>query len=99
TSSPLRDRLPVRFANALLEELRKLIYGSNRSVVPPVCYAAKRNPWLAQNTHATDFLCSIELICLICWLKIVMIIHVSFCTTCGKCGMWVLELNINRFYQ
>ena len=36
------------------------------------------------------FLCSIELICLICWLKIVMIIHVSFCTTCGKCGMWVI---------
>jgi hypothetical protein len=31
---------------------------------------------------------SIELICLICWLKIVMIIHVSFCTTCRKCGMW-----------
>ncbi|MCL2938088.1 MAG: hypothetical protein MGU50_16760 [Trichodesmium sp. MAG_R02] len=48
----------------------------------------ERNPWLAQNIHATDFLCSIELICLICWLKIVMIIHVSFCTTCRKCGMW-----------
>ena len=48
-------------------------------VVPPVCYAAKRNPWFAQNIHATNFLCSIELICLICWLKIVMIIHVSFC--------------------
>ena len=30
------------------------------------------------------FLCSIELICLICWLKIVMILHVSFCTTCRK---------------
>ena len=27
------------------------------------------------------FLCSIELICLICWLKIVMMIHVSFCAT------------------
>ena len=59
-------------------------------VAPPVCYAAKRNPWLAQNTHATDFLCSIVLICLICWLKIVMIIHVSFCTTCRKFRMWVL---------
>ena len=35
-------------------------------VVPPVCYAAKRNPWFAQNIHATNFLCSIELICLIC---------------------------------
>ncbi|MDE5119375.1 MAG: hypothetical protein O4965_04100, partial [Trichodesmium sp. St19_bin1] len=81
------DRLPVRFANALLEELRKLIDAFNRSVVPPVCSAANRNPWLAQNTHATNFLCSIELICLICWLKIVMIIHVSFCTTCRKCGM------------
>jgi hypothetical protein len=45
------------------------------SVVSPVCYAAKRNPWFAQNIHATNFLCSIELICLICWLKIVMIIH------------------------
>ena len=64
-------------------------------VVPPVCSAAKRNPWLAQNTHATDFLCSIELICLICWLKIVMIIHVSFCTTCRKCGMWVLLLSFS----
>ncbi|MCL2939315.1 MAG: hypothetical protein MGU50_23695 [Trichodesmium sp. MAG_R02] len=42
-------------------------------VFPPVCYAAKRNPWFAQNIHATNFLCSIELICLICWLKIVMI--------------------------
>ena len=58
-------------------------------VVPPVCYAAKRNPWLAQNIHATNFLCSIELICLICWLKIVMIIHVSFCTTdwSSECGL------------
>ncbi|MDE5088949.1 MAG: hypothetical protein O4805_18200, partial [Trichodesmium sp. St16_bin2-tuft] len=63
------DRLPVRFANALLEELRKLIDAINRSVVPPACYAANRNPWFAKNTHATDFLCSIELICLICWLK------------------------------
>ncbi|MCL2937924.1 MAG: hypothetical protein MGU50_15830 [Trichodesmium sp. MAG_R02] len=43
---------------------------------------------MAQNTHATNFLCSIELICLICWLKIVMIIHVSFCTTCRNCRMW-----------
>ena len=60
-------------------------------VVPPVCYAAKRNPWLAQNIHATNFFCSIELICLICWLKIVMIIHVSFCTTCRKFRMWVLS--------
>ena len=62
-----------------LEELRKLIDGNNRGVVPPVCYAAKRNHWFAQNIHATNFLCSIELICLICWLKIVMIIYVSFC--------------------
>ena len=60
-------------------------------VVPPVCYAAKRNPWFAKNIHATNFLCSIELICLICWLKIVMIIHVSFCTTCRKFRMWVLK--------
>ncbi|MDE5108283.1 MAG: hypothetical protein O4808_14870, partial [Trichodesmium sp. St17_bin3_1_1] len=59
-----------------LEELRKLIDAINRSVVPPVCSAANRNPWFVQNTHATNFLCSIELICLICWLKIVMIIHV-----------------------
>ena len=58
-------------------------------VVPPVCYAAKRNPWFAQNIHATNFFCSIELICLICWLKIVMIVHVSFCTTCRKFRMWV----------
>ncbi|MCL2938716.1 MAG: hypothetical protein MGU50_20325 [Trichodesmium sp. MAG_R02] len=43
---------------------------------------------MAQNTHATNFLCSIELICLICWLKIVMIIHVSFFTTCRNCRMW-----------
>ena len=64
-----------------LESLRKLIDAINRSVSPPVCSAAKRNPWLAQNIHATNFLCSIELICSICWLKIVMIIHVSFCTT------------------
>ena len=28
-----------------LEELRKLIDAINRSVVPPVCSAAKRNPW------------------------------------------------------
>ncbi|MDE5085307.1 MAG: hypothetical protein O4859_30545, partial [Trichodesmium sp. St18_bin1] len=47
------------------------------------------NPWFAQNIHATNFFCSIELICLICWLKIVMIIHVSFCTTCRKFRMWV----------
>ena len=60
------DRLPVRFAIALLKELKKIIYPNNRSVVPPVCYAAKRNPWFAQNIHATNFLCSIELICLIC---------------------------------
>ena len=60
------DRLPVRFANALLEELKKIIYANNRSVVPPVCYAAKRNPWFGQNIHATNFFCSIELICLIC---------------------------------
>ena len=60
----------------------------NRSIVPPVCSAAKRNPWFAQNIHATNFLCSIELICLICWLKIVMIIYVSFCTTewSAECG-------------
>ena len=64
-----------------LESLRKLIDAINRSVSPPVCSAAKRNPWLAQNIHATNFLCSIELICSICWLKIVMIIHVSFCAT------------------
>ncbi|MCL2938218.1 MAG: hypothetical protein MGU50_17495 [Trichodesmium sp. MAG_R02] len=68
-------------------------------VVPPVCSAAKRNPWFAQNIHATNFLCSIELICLICWLKIVMIIHVSFCTTCRKCGMWVLILVWLGLYQ
>ena len=61
-------------------------------VVPPVCSAAKRNPWFAQNIHATNFLCSIELICLICWLKIVMIIYVSFCTTCGKFRMWVKNI-------
>ena len=60
------DRLPVRFAIALLEELEKIIYANNRNVFPPVCYAAKRNPWLAQNIHATNFFCSIELICLIC---------------------------------
>jgi hypothetical protein len=59
------------------KEPRKLIYANNRTVVPPVCSAAKRNPWLAKNTHTTNFLCSIELICSICWLKIVMIIHVS----------------------
>ncbi|MDE5082406.1 MAG: hypothetical protein O4859_14525 [Trichodesmium sp. St18_bin1] len=40
--------------------VRKLIDAINRSVVPPVCSAAKRNPWFAQNTHATNFLCSIE---------------------------------------
>ncbi|MDE5080787.1 MAG: hypothetical protein O4859_05415 [Trichodesmium sp. St18_bin1] len=57
-------------------------------VLPPVCSAANRNPWFAQNIHATNFLRSIELICLICWLKIVMIIHVSFCTTYRKSGMW-----------
>ena len=60
-------------------------------MLSPVCYAAKRNPWLAQNIHATNFLCSIELICLICWLKIVMIIHVSFCTKCRNCRMWVVS--------
>ena len=76
---------------ALLEELRKLIDAFNRSVVPPACSAANRNPWLAQNSHATNFLCSIELICLICWLKIVMIIHVSFCTKCRNCRMWVVS--------
>ncbi|MCL2937417.1 MAG: hypothetical protein MGU50_13020 [Trichodesmium sp. MAG_R02] len=65
-------------------------------VFPPVCYAAKRNPWFAQNIHATNFLCSIELICLICWLKIVMIIHVSFCTTCRKCEMWA---TINGYFN
>jgi hypothetical protein len=89
------DRLPVRFAIALLKGLKKN-YAGNRNVVPPVCYAAKRNPWLAQNIHATNFLCSIELICLICWLKIVMIIHVSFCTTCRKSG--ILDLcKLNRY--
>ena len=67
-------------------------------VAPPVCYAAKRNPWLDQNTHATDFLCSIVLICLICWLKIVMIIHVSFCTTCRKFRMWVLTSSCQKYY-
>ncbi|MCL2932376.1 MAG: hypothetical protein MGG11_08910 [Trichodesmium sp. MAG_R03] len=46
--------------------IKKLIYVNNRSVVPPVCYAAKRNPWFAQNIHATNFFCSIELIYLIC---------------------------------
>ena len=59
-------RLPVRFAIALLEELKGIIYANNKSIVPPVCYAAKRNPWFAQNIHATNFFCSIELICLIC---------------------------------
>ncbi|MDE5119393.1 MAG: hypothetical protein O4965_04220 [Trichodesmium sp. St19_bin1] len=34
-------------------------------VVPPVCSAAKRNPWFAQNIHTTNFFRSIELICLI----------------------------------
>ena len=37
---------------------------------------------------------SIELICLICWLKIVMIIYVSFCTTCRKFRMWVVILGM-----
>jgi len=54
---------------APLEFLRKLIDAINRSVVAPVFSAAKRNPWFAKNTHATDFLCSIELIYLICWFK------------------------------
>ena len=67
-------------------------------VLPPVCSAANRNPWFAQNTHATNFLCSIELICLICLLKIVMIIHVPFCTTCRKCGMWVKTVLMDNLY-
>ncbi|MCL2923779.1 MAG: hypothetical protein MGF17_03885 [Trichodesmium sp. MAG_R04] len=75
------DRLPVRFAIALLEELEKLIDANNRSVVPPVCSAANRNPGLPKILMPLIFLCSIELICLICWLKIVMIINVSFCAT------------------
>ena len=51
----ISDRLPVRFANAPLEELRKLIDAINRSVVPQLFSAANRNPWFAKNTHATDF--------------------------------------------
>ncbi|MDE5110730.1 MAG: hypothetical protein O4753_05475 [Trichodesmium sp. St7_bin2_1] len=61
----ISDRLPVRFAIALLESL-KIINANNESVFPPVCSAAKRNPWFAQNIHATNFFCSIELIYLIC---------------------------------
>ena len=52
---------------APLKLLRKLIDVINRSVVPQLFSAANRNPWFAKNTHATDFFCSIELICLICW--------------------------------
>ena len=77
--------------------------------------AAKRNPWFAKNTHATDFfvfyrmnlfnllaqnsnddsyifLCympEVPNVGLICWLEIVMIIHISFCTTCQKFRMLV----------
>ncbi|MCL2932525.1 MAG: hypothetical protein MGG11_09750 [Trichodesmium sp. MAG_R03] len=51
----ISDRLPVRFAIAPLEELRKSIDAINRSVVPPVFSAANRLPWLVKNTHATDF--------------------------------------------
>ncbi|MCL2928336.1 MAG: hypothetical protein MGG37_10140 [Trichodesmium sp. MAG_R01] len=42
---------------ATLEELRKLIDTINGHVVPPVSSATKRNPWFANNTHATDFFC------------------------------------------
>jgi hypothetical protein len=45
----ISDRLPVRFAIAPLEELRKLIDAINRSVVPPVSSAANINPWFANN--------------------------------------------------
>ena len=40
---------------APLEFLRKLIDAINRSVVAQLFSAAKRNPWFAKNTHATDF--------------------------------------------
>ena len=40
---------------APLEELRKLIDAINRSVVAQLFSTAKRNPWFANNTHATDF--------------------------------------------
>ena len=53
----ISDKLPVRFANAPLEELRKLIDAINRSVVPQLFSTANRNPWFAKKTHATDFFC------------------------------------------
>ena len=63
------SNLTPTYMFAPLELLRELIYPINRSVVAQLFSAAKRLPWFANNTHATDFLCSIELIYLICWFK------------------------------
>ena len=41
---------------APLEWLRKFIDAISRSVVAQLFSAAKRNPWFANNTNATDFL-------------------------------------------
>ena len=86
------DRLPVRFAIATLEELRKLISAINRSVVPSVSSAAKRNPWFANNTHATYFFVFYRINLFNSFAQILMMIHISFCATCRKCGMWVTVL-------
>ena len=83
-SSPFRGNIALKakvrtLLNAEIQSEITSDFLLSRTAILLLLYAAKRNPWLAQNIHATNFLCSIELICLICWLKIVMIIHVSFC--------------------
>ncbi|MCH2051386.1 MAG: hypothetical protein MK289_24020, partial [Trichodesmium sp. ALOHA_ZT_67] len=69
---------PVRFAT--LEELRKLIDAINWSLVPPVSSAAKRNPWFANNTHATDFFVFYRINLFNLLAQILIIIYISFCT-------------------
>ena len=70
---------------APLEWLRKLIDAISRTVVAQLFSAAKKNPWFANNTNATDFLVFYR-INLFNLLALIMI-HVSFCATCRKCGM------------
>ncbi|MCL2935206.1 MAG: hypothetical protein MGU50_00745 [Trichodesmium sp. MAG_R02] len=72
---------------APLEWLRKLIDAISRSVVAQLFSAAKRNPWFANNTNATDFLVLYRINLFNLLAQILIMIHVSFCVTCRKCGM------------
>ncbi|MDT9339719.1 hypothetical protein VV11_009720 [Trichodesmium erythraeum 21-75] len=73
------DRTPKHMF-ATLEELRKLIDAINWSLVPPVSSAAKRNPWFANNTHATDFFVFYRINLFNLLAQILIIIYISFCT-------------------